>query len=189
MTAIRYKAVDSKPPKWLALYDIETPEVANSDDYNALRAQASDNEKMILSKLGSRSYVHNGTFTGTETTSEDLPTKYVWVVSLEVASEGEDDLDRWYKEEHMDLLSKVPGWKRGRRYRLVDFDQRGGLSEAPVCKHLTLHEFDNKDFMATPEFKRATSTEWQARVLAKFVRKEVRLFELYRDFGKRPEIL
>jgi hypothetical protein len=98
MSGIRYKAVDSQEPTWLTLYDIETPEVANSEAYNALAEKASDNEKAILPKLGGlsrRSYVHMGTFTHPETTAEELPTKYVFAVSLEMTPEGEDELNKW----------------------------------------------------------------------------------------------
>ncbi|KAJ6591606.1 hypothetical protein DFH09DRAFT_1137502 [Mycena vulgaris] len=186
MTAIRYKAVDSQTPKWLTLYDIETPEVANSDAYNALRALASDNEKAILSKLGGlsrRSYVHMRTFTHPETTAEGLPSKYVWAVSLEMTPEGEDELNKWYDEEHMDLLAKIPGWKRGRRFKLLDSAGRGSELDKPVSKYLALHELSNNEFMSTPEYKHATSTEWRERVMKNAVRREVRVFELYKDFG------
>ncbi|KAJ7668335.1 hypothetical protein B0H17DRAFT_1142454 [Mycena rosella] len=179
MSAIRYKAVDSQNPKWLTLYDIETPEAANSDAYNALRAQGSDNEKAILSKLGGlsrRSYLHMGTFTHPDTKPEELPSKYVFVVSLEMTPEGEDELNKWYDEEHMDLLSKIPGWKAGRK--------RGELADQPVAKYLAIHELSNNDFLSTPEFKHATSTEWRARVMKNAVRREVRIFELHKDFGK-----
>ncbi|KAJ7442243.1 hypothetical protein FB451DRAFT_1057606 [Mycena latifolia] len=187
MTGIRYKAVDSQVPEWLTLYDLETPEAANSDAYNALKALASDNEKAILSKLGGlsrRSYVHMGTFTHPETTTEELPSKYVLVVSLETTPDREDELNKWYEEEHMDLLAKVPGWKRGRRFKLVDFNQRGGLADKPVCKYLAIHELSNNEFLATPEFNHATSTEWRERVMKNMVRREARVFELHKEFGK-----
>jgi hypothetical protein len=98
-SAVRYKAVDSQTPTWLTLYDIETPEVANSEPYNAVRARASDNEKAILSKIGGlsrRTYAHMGTFTHPETTAKSMPCKYILAVTLEMMTpEAEDDLDKW----------------------------------------------------------------------------------------------
>jgi len=184
-SAIRYKAVDSQTPTWLALYGIETPEIVNSEAYNALRARASDKEKAILEKIGGlsrRTYVHMSTFTHPDTTAESVPCKFVLLVTLEVPTpEEEDDLNKWYDEEHMDLLSKIPGWKQGRRYKLVDFDQKGLMEDKPVSKYLALHEFDNNNFLGTPEFKHATSTEWRDRVM-KNARRKARVFELYKKF-------
>ncbi|KAJ7606152.1 hypothetical protein DFH06DRAFT_1019628, partial [Mycena polygramma] len=181
-SAIRYKAVDSQTPTWLALYDIETPEVTNKPEANS---HTSDNEKAILSKIGglsSRTYIHMGTFTHPDTTPESLPSQYVLVVSLEMKTpEGEDNLNKWYDEEHMDLLSKIPGWKQGRRYKLVDYYQQGELMvDKPVSKYLAIHEFTENNFLESPEFKHATSTEWRGRVMDDAVRREARVFELYK---------
>ncbi|KAJ7504417.1 hypothetical protein B0H11DRAFT_2154560 [Mycena galericulata] len=190
LTGVRYKAVDSQTPTWLTLYDVETPDVANSDAYNALRAQASDNEKTIMSKIAAlsrRTYVHIKTFTHPDTTTESLPSKYVLAVSLEMTPEGEDELNRWYDEEHMELLSKVPGWKRGRRYKVLEYNQRGIMIDKPVFKYLAVHELDYKEFLQTPEFKHATSTEWRERVMKHCVGREVRVFELHKDFGRATQ--
>ncbi|KAJ7252770.1 hypothetical protein B0H12DRAFT_1017950 [Mycena haematopus] len=186
-SAVRYKAADSQTPTWLTLYDIETPEVANSEPYTGLQARASDREKAIAEKIGGlskRTYVHMSTFTHPDTTAESLPCKFVLVVALEMTTpEGEDDLNRWYDEEHMDLLSKIPGWKQGRRYKLKDFSQKGVMADEPVFKYLAIHEFTENNFMTSPEFKHASSTEWRARIMQNAGRK-ARVFELYKKFGK-----
>ncbi|KAJ7765399.1 hypothetical protein DFH07DRAFT_810439 [Mycena maculata] len=186
MTGVRYRAVDSKTPTWLTLYDIDKPQSANSDAYNALKDLVSDKEKAIWPKiagLSRRSYAHIGTFTHPDTIAEALPSKYVLSVSLEVEPEGEDEFNRWYDEEHMDLLAKVPGWQRGRRFKSVQFDQRGVLADKPVFKYLAIHELDNNDFLQTPEFKHATSTEWRDRVMKHCVGRELRVFALHKNFG------
>ncbi|KAJ6581471.1 hypothetical protein B0H19DRAFT_507620 [Mycena capillaripes] len=190
-SAIRYKAVDSQTPTWVALYDIETAEVVNSDPYNAVKARASDKEKAILAKIGGlsrRTYVHMGTFTHPETALESLPSRYVLLVSLEMKTpEAEDDLNKWYDEEHMDLLAKIPGWRQGRRYKLVDFDQKGQLVDNPVSKYLAIHEFQENNFIQTPEFKHATGTEWREQVMKNAVRREARVFELHNHVRKPAE--
>ncbi|KAJ6607483.1 hypothetical protein B0H10DRAFT_2071477 [Mycena sp. CBHHK59/15] len=188
-TAIRYKATDSQTPTWLTLYDVESPETANSEAYKALRSRASDNEKTILAKIGGlsrRTYALLGTFIHPDTTAESLPSRYVVAVSLEVKPEHEDDFNKWYNQEHMDLLSKVPGWKRGRRYAIVDSNQRGELTNKPISKYLALHELDNNGFAETPEWKLALSTKWRDRVMENVVRRELRVFELLKVFRK-PE--
>jgi hypothetical protein len=182
----RYKAVDSKAPTWLTLYDVETTGVITSKEYEALESLGSDLDKVTMSDLGgnsSRTYAHLRTTVHPGTTAEELPGKYVFAVSIEVAPENEDDFIKWYAcfsdcdfswfdflskndEEHVDLISRVPGWKRCRRYKLV--------ASQPVSKHLALHELDNKDFSTTAETKYATTTEWSQRVLKNMVRVEAR---------------
>ncbi|KAJ7898417.1 hypothetical protein B0H13DRAFT_2031812, partial [Mycena leptocephala] len=155
-SAVRYKAVDSQTPTWLTLYDIETPEVANSEPYNAIGG------------LSRRTYAHMGTFTHPETTAKSMPCKYILAVTLEMMTpEAEDDLDKWYDEEHMDSFLKY----------LVEYGQKGELMvDKPVSKYLAIHEFLENNFLDSPEFKHATSTEWRDRA---------RVFEL--TYRKRDE--
>ncbi|KAF7309814.1 hypothetical protein MIND_00353300 [Mycena indigotica] len=186
-SAFRYKAIDSKTPTWLTVYDIEAPEIANSPAYLALADQASDNEKAILAKLSGlsrRTYAHIRTFSHPDTNTNDLPTQYLLAVGFIMKStEGEAELDKWYNEEHMELLSKVPGWKQGRRFVLTDHTARGEFVGQPVHNYFALHSFDNKDFADTVEFKQATSTEWRAKVMDLCISREARTFELYKNFG------
>ncbi|KAF8151981.1 hypothetical protein K438DRAFT_1623624 [Mycena galopus ATCC 62051] len=186
-SAVRYKAVDSQTPTWLAFYNLETSEIADSEAFTGLQARASDKEKTIFQNiggLGRRVYTHIETFTHPDTTVEALPCKFLLVVGLGPKTpEEEDDLNKWYNEEHMDLLSKIPGWKQGRRYKLRDFSQKGLMEANPVFKYLAVHEFTENNFLASPEFKHATSTEWRSRVMKNAGRK-ARVFELHKAFEK-----
>jgi hypothetical protein len=82
-----------------------------------------------------------------------------------------------YNEEHMKLVAHVPGWKRGRRFKLVEYKQSG---KEPVSKYLAIHDFDNGDFDQTAEIQRARSTEWAQRIYKAAIRREVRKFELHK---------
>ncbi|KAJ7760532.1 hypothetical protein B0H16DRAFT_1369764 [Mycena metata] len=184
-SAIRYKAVDSQTPTWLSMYQIETPGVASSEAYDAVRAKASDKEKTILAAISGLSrgtYVDVGSFTHPDATADSLPCKYVLAVGLEPTPQEEDDLNKWYEEEHMDLLAKTPGWRQGRRYKLVEQRQTGTLADKPMSKYLAIHEFEENNFLQSPEFKHATSTEWRERVMSNMVRREARVLELYKGF-------
>lgn len=61
----------------------------------------------------------------------------VIVASMQPAEGGEEDLDQWYKQEHMKQVSDQPGWVRSSRYELVAQNPDKG---AP--KFLALHEFE-----------------------------------------------
>ncbi|KAJ7119846.1 hypothetical protein C8R44DRAFT_788973 [Mycena epipterygia] len=184
----RYKAIDSQIPTWLALYDVSGLSVLDSPEYKAMPSLASDNERAIMAKfsgLGRRTYTLISTTVHPETTAAALPGKYVMVVSYEIAPENEEDFNKWYDEEHMDLISRIPGWKRGRRYKLVDSAQLiGNAPDQPACKYLAIHEIDNKDFEESAEMKHARGTEWAQRVRNYAIRREIRVFELHKGFTK-----
>ncbi|KAF7308800.1 hypothetical protein MKEN_01079500 [Mycena kentingensis (nom. inval.)] len=186
LSALWYRAIDSQSPSWLTLYDIETPEAANSSAYVALADLASDNEKGILSKiaLSRRTYSSIRTFTPPSTSEADLPSRYILVVSFIMKSpEGEAELDKWYNGEHFEMLAKVPGYQQGARFLLLSHKERGDLIGKKVHKFFAFHSFSNKDFLGTPEFKAATSTEWRERVMAQCENREARVFELYKNLG------
>ncbi|KAJ7914260.1 hypothetical protein B0H13DRAFT_2462086, partial [Mycena leptocephala] len=195
VTATRYKTFDSQAPRWLTLYDVETPDVVASDAYAALGALGSERERKImysLRGLSRRTYKLLGTALNPEMAAEDLPGKYILVVSFEIAPENEGDFNKCYNsflKEHMDLVSRIPGWKRGRRYKLVEYTQIRGqfMADQPVSKYLAIHELDNGDFEDTTEIRDARSTEWAQRIIKNAIRREVRSFELHKVFSRREE--
>ena len=94
------------------------------------------------------------------------------------------ELDRWYREEHVDLLSKVPGWLRTRRFVTSSIDQK-----APV-EYLALHEYAPANGLDGPEFKAATTTKWAEEIMTSTVKeKRRRVYELYYTFGPAPRYL
>ena len=116
--AYRYRALDDAKPPWLALYELDSPDVIDSPEYKALAAEASDRDKSVaadLATLDRRIY---------EQISEDgspvgRPAPVVLAVAMSVPAENEDDLAAWYTREHIPMLLEVPGWRRIRRFRLV----------------------------------------------------------------------
>ncbi|CAK5268114.1 unnamed protein product [Mycena citricolor] len=206
-TVTRYKATDGQVPTWLAMYNCDTPAVVQSEGYTSLAALGSENEKDILSRFTSvsrRIYEHVSTTTAPGVSDEELPAKFIYVAGLEVPGGAEDDLNRWCvplgmrryvlirrsvrhvierDQEHIDMFSKIPGWKQTRRYQIIEHKQFGAAVEGrPVCKFLAVHEFDNGDFVQTPEMRDAVSSEWAKRVLSTVVQKERRVFGLHKGF-------
>ncbi|KAJ6584352.1 hypothetical protein B0H19DRAFT_924697 [Mycena capillaripes] len=179
-TAARYKAADSQAPTWLTLYDVTTPEIVASTEGVALGALGSENDNLSISR---RTYALLGTVVDPKTTAEDLPGKCVLVVNFEIAPENEDDFNRWC--EHMDLVARIPGWKRRRRYKLVKCEQIRGqfMADQPASKYLAIHELNNGDFEHSAEIKHARSTEWAQRIIKSAIRREVRTFELHEVLG------
>lgn len=88
----------------------------------------------------------------------------------------------------MGIISGIPGWKRGRRYKLADSAQLiGKAADPPACKYLAIHDIDNGDYEESAEIKHARGTEWSQRVRNYAIRREVRSFELHKGFAKSSE--
>ena len=112
--ARRYRALDDQKPTWLALYDLDSPEIIDSPAYKALGAQASDRDRSVaagLATLDRRVY---------EQISSDGsdPGPVILAVAMSVPASAEEDLAAWYAEEHIPMLLQVPGCRRIRTFRL-----------------------------------------------------------------------
>jgi hypothetical protein len=194
LSAYRYKAVDSQSPSWLALYDITSPAVAQTPEYQALSANASLREKRIIADLmhiNRRVYEHVLSMVHPKTKATQLPGRYLFAVHMRVTLAGEEDFNRWYNEEHMVLLSKIPGWLCGRRYKLLESVSRGikmepEEDEKPYVEYLAIHELEQTGFMGLPEFNHAIQTPWRERVMKTILSSELRLFERYKVFKGQP---
>ncbi|KAK0219860.1 hypothetical protein IW262DRAFT_1448371 [Armillaria fumosa] len=187
ITATRYQATDSQKPTYLTVYDISSPDVADSPEFQALKHKASDNEKDIMPKiqfLSRRIYQAIGTFTHSASVPSSFPGKYVLTAELEVKPEFEEEFNKWFNEEHIGLLEKIPGWLRGRRYSLVTATSRREAIGKPVFKYLAVHDFDNGEFMKTPEWAAAIDTPWKTKVMEGVLGMEVRQFELNKIMEK-----
>jgi hypothetical protein len=174
--ALRYRALDYQKPTWLALYDLDGPEVIESPSYRSLATRASDRDKSVsagLAALERRVY---------EQVSEDgspmgRPAPVILTVALSVPEAAEDDLAAWYTEEHIPMLLQVPGWRRIRRFRLV----RG--MDAPGPDFLSVHELAGPEVLEDPGYRAAISTPWRDRVVASALRRERRVFGLRNAIG------
>jgi heme-degrading monooxygenase HmoA len=84
---------------------------------------------------------------------------------------AEETFNDWYSDEHIPMLSAVPGWHSSRRFRLLS-----ATSGPP--RYLALHEWDDLAAFQTPEFRAATNTPWRTRVVVEQVsQKERFVFE------------
>jgi hypothetical protein len=77
------------------------------------------------------------------------------------------DFDSWYQEEHIPLLSRVPGWIASRRFEVVK-----ATDESTCPRFLAIHEWESLSAFDTEEFRHATSTPWRSRVIDKVVKRE-----------------
>jgi hypothetical protein len=175
-SAYRYRALDDQKPPWLALYELDSPDVIDSPGYKALAAEASDRDKSVgagLATLDRRVY---------EQLSEDgspvgRPAPMILAVALSVPASAEEDLAAWYTEEHIPMLLEVPGWRRIRRFRLIR------AMDAPGPDFLSVHDLAGPEVLEEPRYRAAISTPWRDQVVAAALRRERRVFGLRNAIG------
>ncbi len=81
--------------------------------------------------------------------------------AMNVTSEGEDDFNAWYDEEHLPALAAVPGTLSARRYRSTEAG--GGTHTYAAIYHLETPEVTFSD-----AWREAIDTPWSNRVRPHF---------------------
>lgn len=73
-----------------------------------------------------------------------------------------DEFNRWYEEEHIPMLSKVPGWQSTYRGKLLLLSSK---AEQDTPKYAAFHRYAKENGSDTSEeWKAATSTEWGGKI-------------------------
>lgn len=106
------------------------------------------------------------------------------LVSVTLEFEGEEgarEWEEWYKEEHIGMLSKVPGWLRTRMYKTSSIDSKAKR------EYVAIHDYKPQNGLGGTEFQAAVSTPWAKRMLGEVATgKTRRVYDLYYTFGPAP---
>jgi hypothetical protein len=176
----RFHELDDAAPPWLAYYEFHEGAL-DSPEYQALAANASAREKTIMSSLATldrRVYqlISDDSAPGGDESADDesgVP-PVVLAVSMSVPPSAEADLAAWYADEHIPALLKVPGWRRVRRYRLLE----GG---APT--YLALSEVESAAVFEEPAYHATVATPWRHRIVESVTQRERRVFGFHKAFS------
>ncbi len=198
----RWTAADGKTPQHLALYDLSLPDAISHPTYAALAGSRSPREIDILAKLAyldRRVYAPFGREPigdKREGYDERNPGPFLIVVELAVKDTPEDEaeVERWYVEEHLTELKKIPGWVRSRVWRVKEVLGVLGTSvdvsapqKAPA-RIVALHELEDPAVLGGPEFQHAVGTEFSKRILSEVTSgMETRLFKFLKGWEGKPE--
>ncbi|KAF9269707.1 hypothetical protein L218DRAFT_850356 [Marasmius fiardii PR-910] len=202
-SAVRYRSIDHKSPKWLALYDLAGVNVLQTDEYQSLRTKASQNERNIISRL---SLLNRRIFTLLSTVSSSSTPhtaygKFLYVVHMNVITTKDSEADHeaefidWYSTTRVELLKKVPGWIRSRIYKIESHSELAGmadkaslLAKKSPTKFIALHEWDRDgvEVIDSNEFKECMTAErpWTTQVQKAYAEMEDRRFSLYKMFNQ-----
>lgn len=91
---------------------------------------------------------------------------FILTAEMNPPSNDEQDFNLWYNEEHVPMVSKMPGYLRCQRYQAVLQEK---LSTTPnrVSKYLTIHEVEDLAGFTSPEALASGDTEWTKEHMSK----------------------
>jgi pimeloyl-ACP methyl ester carboxylesterase len=177
----------------MAIYDFDELEHLTREPYLKLRSapvqtqRERDTMKQIF--VDRRNYDLLGEWKGSDFKDlqkvENEGEKNVMIAvsfQLRDGKDKEDELEKWYNEEHVPLLQKVPGWRRTRRFVTSYLDLESGHRKEK--EFLALHEYAPQNGLGGKEFVAATTTEWCDKIYADVVKeRKRRVYDLYYTFG------
>lgn len=72
------------------------------------------------------------------------------------------DVDAWFNEEHLPMLTLVPGWRVGRRARLLR--RVGGENKEYAAPYVAMHRYLAENGLNGPEWQASVHTDWTKTV-------------------------
>jgi antibiotic biosynthesis monooxygenase (ABM) superfamily enzyme len=170
LSARRYRAsTPDTDRKYLALYDLASLDVLQSEAYLRLPREPSDRERAMLASIPLTDRRVGELVLDCPEWTRDAP--YQLLVCMTPASGQEADFVAWYQDEHIPLLLEVPGWRRARLFRQVE-------GSGPAF--MAVHELESPDVFDHPAHEKAVGTPWRERIRQSVQRRERHLFALWR---------
>ena len=78
--------------------------------------------------------------------------------------QDEEDFNKWYREEHLPMMSKAPGFRRSLQYKLGPKTPQTKDEDPPT--YLTIYETENGQDLLSGEAAKAGGTEWTKKHMA-----------------------
>ncbi|TVY23077.1 3-oxoadipate enol-lactonase [Lachnellula hyalina] len=196
----RYRASDLEgkdaseaKPEWMAIYDVTDMEEMTKEAYLRLRGPPSktprEADTMAQIHVDRKLYdlvesKESKEFRRLEEVENEGQENVMVAVFIDLQpGEGmEEKLNKWYREEHTEMMSKVPGWLRTRRFVTSSIDP-----QAPA-QYLALYDYSPKNGLSgAPELEAARTTPWAKEVQSKVVKEmKRRVYNSYYTFGPAP---
>ena len=148
LSAARYEAVVSGP-KHLAVYELASSAVMESDEYLKVRSNPTEWSKRMSPEYTATTYIRNVYEmihpTGlTDEIASSPMAPALQIGRMGIPAEVEDDWNHWYDTVYVPNYETVEGVRRGRRYTAV----------AGEPKYLTMYEFDHTEVSKGDEWLR-----------------------------------
>lgn len=191
----RFRATDGEKPEYVALYDITDMDELTRKTYLDLRTDLikTEREKKTMSQIDVGRLLYDlvderssPNFRPLEDQADtDAETHGSVLVAVTTGThpdpEKQAEHDRWYREEHFEMLSRVPGWRRSRLFVTSSIDPT-----APR-ESLALHEYSPVNGLGGDAHKAAMNTPWRQKLQETVVTsKKRRVYQWYYTFGPAP---
>lgn len=159
-TATEYSAIDSQKPEFLAVYELTNPSAVQLSSLEDTAASSGFEVELRLYTL----------FSSKTSPHYNAPAHRIFrTLGLQPSPTlPEDAYNAWYEQEHVPLLSVVPGWLKSARWTLKEsmrFAADGTRRDKPTSLYLAIHEYESMESFSKPEFKTAISTPWRDKIL------------------------
>ncbi|KAI1084611.1 Alpha/Beta hydrolase protein [Whalleya microplaca] len=191
---LRYVATDEEQPTYVAVYDVTSMSHLETETYTSLRANRSSREADTIGQVDVKRYFwdlvttrQSPLFLPIEQLTDD-EAEGIALVSVILEPKGapgaEAEIQKWYEEEHLEMLSKIPGWLRSRLFKTSSLEKNGAIS------FIALHDFAKENGLGGPEQRAAMSTPWREEIYAKYATvASRRTYSLFYVFGPAPRDL
>lgn len=167
-----YRAKDDQDPQLAIVYDLtqfpklDEEHIAKFQNEHSLREQALlNNLKSYERKVYSLISVRGGD-------GFDGPAPVIQIVTLGVLAADVKELNGWYEGEHLEMMSRVPGWIRTRRFKFT-----GDTLDADQVEFLAVYDFQAHHGLGGPEHKAASATPGTAKIRTILRHKEGKVFQ------------
>ncbi|KAF3358617.1 hypothetical protein VdG1_00177 [Verticillium dahliae VDG1] len=190
---LRYRATDGEQPTFLAVYDVTRMSHLETPTYLTLRANRSPREAETIAQVDVKRYFFDvvsektaPSFRPIEELTDDEAEGIQLVVNETTlkSAESEAEYKKWFEEEHMGLLAKVPGWLRTRFMKTSTIENEGRTI------YLSIHEYAKQNGLGGPEHQASMSTKWRDDIAQNHIAtKSRRTYSLFYVFGPGPRDL
>ncbi|RYP04619.1 hypothetical protein DL764_004356 [Monosporascus ibericus] len=191
---LRYQAADGEQPTFLAYYDVKSMPLLETETYTSLRANRSPREAETIGQVDVKrsfwdlvSTRQSSLFMPIEQLTDDEAEGLVLVateISLKDTANSEAEVRKWCAEEHIEMMSKVPGWLRSRLFRASNH-----ATGKPVS-FLILSDYVKENGLDSEDYRVATATQLTQDVFSKYANLPARRrHSLFYIFGPAPQDL
>lgn len=188
LTATTYSALDEQKPEFLAIYEVEdTLNINHSGIIQDANTKNLDSVELRLYNLFSEKT--SPKHAQASDVAGDDGEKIFRTLALQPGPGlSVQDYNDWYEQEHIPLLSIVPGWLKSTRWVLKEvssLSSQHNEGQKKVSNFLAIHEWESMASFKTEEFKQATNTPWRDRIIGGIDKS----LEERRNFGRERRVL
>ncbi|KAJ6104759.1 hypothetical protein N7523_011079 [Penicillium sp. IBT 18751x] len=194
----RFRATDGEQPEYVALYDITDMDELTRKTYLDLRTDLikTEREKKTMAQIDVGRLLYDLVAERSspdyrpleDQADTDAETRGTVMIAVTTTThpdpEQQAEFERWYREEHFEMLSRVPGWRRSRLFVTAAID-----SGAPR-EILALYEYAPANGLGGEAHQAALKTPWAQRLIKNVVTSmRRRAYQWYYTFGPAPREL